>query len=126
MASHSARRFCGRRFVGFGFGLLVFILFSGNGGVVFEPVAPASDGNGLGVMQAAIQDGAGGGHVPQEFAPFLQWPVTGHDSGPVFIPAHDDFKKMLAGVLGQLLQAEIVNYQKFRVEVTAQGSDPAD
>jgi len=35
-SEHSARRFCGQRFVGLGFGLLVFILFSGNGGVVFE------------------------------------------------------------------------------------------
>jgi hypothetical protein len=40
----------------------------------------------------------------------LQWPVAGHDGGPVFIPAHDHLKKMLAGVLGQLLQAKIVNY----------------
>jgi hypothetical protein len=36
--------------------------------------------------------------------------VAGHDGGPVFIPAHDNFKKMLAGVFGQLLQPKIVNY----------------
>jgi hypothetical protein len=36
-ASHSARRFCGRRFVGLGFALLIFVPFPGNGGVVFEP-----------------------------------------------------------------------------------------
>ena len=52
---------------------------------------------------------ASSGHVAQKLAPFLQWPVAGHDGGPVFIPAHDHFKKMLAGVLGQLLQAKIVN-----------------
>jgi hypothetical protein len=40
VASHSSRRFCGRRFVGLGFGFFVFILFPGNGGVVFEPVTP--------------------------------------------------------------------------------------
>ena len=36
------------------------------------------------------------GHIAQEFAPFLQRPVAGHDGGPVFIPAHDHFKKMFA------------------------------
>jgi hypothetical protein len=30
-----------------GFDLLIFILFSGNGGAVFEPVTPPSNGNGL-------------------------------------------------------------------------------
>jgi hypothetical protein len=54
MASHSARRFCGRRFVGLGFDLFVFILFSGNGGVVFESVTAPGHGSGLGVVQETI------------------------------------------------------------------------
>jgi len=54
IASHSARRFCGQRFVGLGFGLFVFILFSDNGGVVFEPITSASNGDGLGVVQERI------------------------------------------------------------------------
>jgi len=74
------------------------------------------------MVQETIQDRTGSGHVAQKFAPFLQWPVAGHDGGPVFIPAHDHFKKMLTRVLGQLLQAKIVNNQKFRVEVTPQRS----
>jgi hypothetical protein len=78
--------------------------------VVFEPIAPPGNGNGLGVVQKTIQNRASGGHVAQKFAPLLQWPVAGHDGGPVFIAAHDPLKKMLAGVLGQLLQAKIVNY----------------
>ena len=77
--------------------------------MVFEPIAPPGNRNGLGVVQETIQDGASGGHVAQKFAPFLQGPVAGHDGGPVFIPAHDHLKKMLAGVLGQLLQPKIVN-----------------
>jgi hypothetical protein len=28
---------------------------------------------------------------------FLQWPVAGHEGGAAFIPAHDHFKKRLAG-----------------------------
>ena len=77
--------------------------------MVFKPITPPGNGNGLGVVEESVQDRTGGGHVAQEFAPFLQWPVAGHDGGPVFIPAHDHFKKMLAGVLGQLLEAKIVN-----------------
>jgi len=65
LTSHSARRFCGRRFVGLGFELLAFILFSGDGGMVFEPIAPPGNGNRLGVVQAAIQNSTRGGHVPQ-------------------------------------------------------------
>jgi len=38
-----------------GFALFIFILFSGNGGVVFKPVAPPGNGNGLGVVQETIQ-----------------------------------------------------------------------
>ena len=90
--------------------------------MVFEPVTAPSNGDGLGVVQETIQDRAGGRDVAQKLAPFLQWPVAGHDRGPVFIPAHDHFKKMFAGVLGQLLQPKIVNNQKLRVEVTPQGS----
>ena len=36
--------------------------------------AAGFNGNGLGVVQEAIQDRAGGGHVAREFAPFLQGP----------------------------------------------------
>jgi hypothetical protein len=68
--------------VGLGFGLPIFVLLSGNGGVVFESVTPSGNGNGLGVVQETIQDRAGCGHVAQEFAPFLQRPVAGHDGGP--------------------------------------------
>ena len=77
--------------------------------MVFEPVTPPGNGNSLGVVQEAVQDRAGRRHVAQEFAPFFQWPVAGHDGGPIFIPAHDHFKKVLAGVLGQLFEAKIVD-----------------
>src|ERR1035441_1528734 len=83
VASHSARRFCGRRFVGLGFAFLVFVLFAGDGSVVFEPVTAPGDGNRLGVMKEAVQDRASRGHVAQKFTPLLQWPIAGHDGGPV-------------------------------------------
>src|SRR5664280_3859886 len=48
----------------------VFILFSGNRGVVFKPIAPPGNGNRLGMVQETIQDRAGRRHVAQKFAPF--------------------------------------------------------
>jgi len=46
----------GRRFVRLGFDLFVFLLFPGSGGMIFEPIAPAGDGNCLSMVQEAIQD----------------------------------------------------------------------
>jgi len=46
-SDHSARRFCGGSVVGLGFGLFAFVLLAGSGGVVFETVTPAVNGNGL-------------------------------------------------------------------------------
>jgi hypothetical protein len=45
-----------------GWDLIFFVLFAGNGGAVFEPVASAGNGNGLGVVQETIQDRARRGH----------------------------------------------------------------
>ncbi len=44
--------------------------------MVFEPVAPPGNGNGLGVMQETSRDRAGGGHAAQKPAPFLKGPVN--------------------------------------------------
>ena len=49
--------------------------FGGAGG---EPVAASGDGDDFGVVQEPVEDGAGGGHVVQELAPFLDGPVGGH------------------------------------------------
>ncbi len=46
-SDHSARRFYGGSVVGLGFGLFAFVLLAGSGGVVFETVTPAVNGNGL-------------------------------------------------------------------------------
>src|SRR5687768_15178802 len=89
----SSRRLRGLRFTGFGFNRSILRLLPSGGSMIFEPIAPASNGNSLGMMQKAIQDCASGGHIAQKFAPFLQRSVAGHDGGPVFIPAHDHFEK---------------------------------
>lgn len=92
MASHSARWFCGQKFVELGLGLLAFVLLSDNGGVVFKQVTPSGNCNRLGMVQKTMQDGTGSGHVTKNFAPFLQWPAVVHHGGPVYMPAHDQLK----------------------------------
>ena len=61
--------------------------------MVFEPITPPGNGNNLGVVKETIQDRTSRGRVAQESVSVLQWPVAGHDSGAVFISAHDDLKK---------------------------------
>jgi hypothetical protein len=73
----------------------LFILFSGDGGVVIESIASAGNGNSVSVMQKTIQDRISRGHIAKEFAPFLQWTVARHDCRPVFIPAHHHFERTL-------------------------------
>jgi len=72
-------------------------------------------------MQEPVEDGSGGGHVAEQLAPFLQWPVAGHDSGTVFVTAHNDFQQILAGVFGQLFEAHVVNDDQIGLQVFAQG-----
>lgn len=70
------------------------------GDPVFEPIALTGDLDNLGMVQKAVQDGGGAGHIADQFAPILQGAIGGHHSGFSFIPSHDDFKKVLAGSLG--------------------------
>jgi|GEM_PF-5859287 hypothetical protein len=39
--------------------------------MVFKPITPLGNGNGLGVVQETIRDRASRGHFAQKFAPFL-------------------------------------------------------
>jgi hypothetical protein len=78
--------------------------------MVFKAVAPAGNGNGLGVVQETIQDGTGRGHVAQRFAPFLHRPVVGHNGGAIFIPAHDRF--IMSGGIRRLRRTRIRQARK--------------
>ena len=46
--------------------------------------------------------------------------VTGHDSGAVFVTAHDDFQQVFAGVFGQLLQSHVIDDDEVGFQVFAQ------
>ena len=63
----------------------------------------------LQVVEEAIQDGTGGGHVAQELTPVLDGAVAGHDGGAVFVTAHNHFQEVFAGVFGQGLKAAVNN-----------------
>jgi hypothetical protein len=61
-----------------------------------QAVAAAVDGDDLGAVQQAVEDGSGGGHVAQQLAPFVHRAVGGHDGGADFMAAQDDFEQQFA------------------------------
>ena len=71
-------------------------------------------------MEETVEDGAGGGDVLEELAPVFEGTVTGHDGGAGLVASHDDFEEVLAGVLGQLLEAHVVDDEQIGLEVAAQ------
>jgi hypothetical protein len=96
--------------------------FEGLGGErgVLEPIALSSDGDGLGVMEEAVEDGAGGGNVLEQLAPVFERAVAGHDGGAGFVAAHDDFQEVLAGVFGELLEAHVIDDEQIGFEILTQ------
>ena len=105
---------CWTRLLGFGFHFLAF----GHG--VFEPVALAGDGDNLRVVQKAIEDRGGGGHVLQELAPVFRGAVAGHDRRFVFVPAHDDLEEIFPGMFGELLESHVVDDEEIGLEIMPQ------
>ena len=77
-------------------------------------------GDDLGMVQEAVQDGANGRDVAEELAPFLYWPVAGHDRGAVLVAAHDHLKEGCAGISGQLFQPHVVDDQQVGFQMPAQ------
>ena len=75
----------------------------------------------LGPVQDAIQNG--GGHVADQFAPLVQRSVGSHTDGAPFVSAHDNLEPILAGLLGQFLDAQVVDYQQIDFEMTVHGPD---
>jgi len=90
------------------------------GFAVAQAVASALDFDDMGVVQEAVKDGRGGGHVADEFAPFFQGAVGGHQGGAQFVAAHNDLKEVFAAFGRELLDAHIVDYEQVGFEVFAQ------
>ena len=72
------------------------------------------------MVKEPVQDGGGGGHVTNELASLLDRSVAGHDRRPQLVPPHDDLEQVLAGPLGELLEAHVVGDEKVSLEILPQ------
>ena len=86
-------------------------------GAFLEAITPSVDRDQLGVMERAIEDGAGGRHIAQKFAPLFDGPVGGRHGGSVFISAHNDFQKDFTAFSRKDFQPHVVDDQKIRLDV---------
>lgn len=92
-----------------------------SGGTVFETVAAAGDLEDFGVVQEAVEDGGGGGDVAEEFAPFFEGAVGGHEGGAQFVATHDDFKEVFAAFGREVFDAHVVDDEEVTAEVVVEG-----
>lgn len=84
-----------------------------------EAVAGAGDGDDFGAVEESVEDGAGGGDVAEELAPFFDGAVGGHEGGAVFVSAHDDFQKDFAAARGEVFEAHVVDDEEVGFEEEA-------
>ncbi len=54
------------------------------------------EGDDLGVVKEAVEDGRGTGHVAEELTPVFEWSVTGHDGASGLVAAHVDLEQVFA------------------------------
>jgi hypothetical protein len=78
------------------------------------------EGDDLGVVKEAVEDGRGAGHIAQELAPLFERSVTGHDRASGLVAAHDDLEQVLAAPLGQLFHSHVIDDQEVRTEVAGE------
>jgi hypothetical protein len=90
------------------------------GGHASEAVAAAGHGDDVGAGKEAVEDGAGGGHVAEEFSPVLDGAIGGHEGGAGLVPAKDDLEEDLAAFGWEFLEAHVVNDEQFWLEVTGE------
>ena len=69
------------------------------------------------MVQEAVEDGCGGGNVADEFAPFFEGAIGGHQGRTDFVAAHDDLKEIFAGLRRELCDAHVVNDEEVAFEV---------
>src|SRR5271157_2457165 len=76
---------------------------------VAHAIALAGDVDDLGMMQEAIEYGAGRRYVADQLAPILQRSIRGHHRALQFITPHDDLEEKLPALGGKLLDPHVVN-----------------
>lgn len=92
-------------------------VFLGVAGALAEAVAASGDGDDFGVVEEPVEDGAGGGDVAQELAPFVDGAVGGHHGGAVFVAAHDDLQQDFPTLGWKDFQAHVVDDEQVGLEV---------
>jgi hypothetical protein len=78
------------------------------------------EGDDLGVVKEAVEDGRGTGHIAQELAPVFEWSITGHDGASGLVAAHDDLEQLFAAPLGQLFHSHVVDDQEIGTKVAGE------
>jgi len=94
----------------------------GGFGSLLHSVAFALDFDQVGVVEETVEDGRGGGHVADEFAPFFEGTVGGHQGGAHFVAAHDDLEEVFAGLGRELCDAHVVDDEQVAFEVALHGA----
>ena len=74
----------------------------------------------LGVMEKTVQNGRGGGDIVEEFSPFFDWPVGGHEGRSVFIPPHDDLQEHFPGFGRQDFESHVIDLQQVGLQIAGQ------
>lgn len=78
------------------------------------------DGDDFGAVEEAVEDGSGGGDVAEEFAPFIDGAVGGHDGGTDFVAAQDDFEQEFAAAGSEGFEAHVVDDEEVGFEVAGE------
>jgi len=86
-------------------------------GGFFHAVALAFDFDQVGVMEKAVENGRGRGDIANEFAPFFQGAVGGHQGRAQFVAAHDDLEEVFAGCGWELFDAHVVDDQQIGKQI---------
>ena len=84
-------------------------------------MAAAFDGDDLGVVQEAVEDGSGGGQVSEEFSPSFYRAVGRHEGGAQAVAPDDDFQQEFGSLFGQGFHAHVVYDEEFWLEVAVEG-----
>ncbi len=64
--------------------------------MIFHSIALSFDFYDACVVEESVEDGGCCGHVSDEFSPFFQGPVGGHECGFQLVASHNDFKKIFS------------------------------
>jgi len=91
-------------------------------GRVIEAVAASGHLNNFGVVEEAVQNGCGRRDVVEQFAPFFDGPIGGHEGGAILITAQDDLQEDLAGFGGQALESHVIHDEQVGFEIAGQAT----